>query len=157
MKIVKHGDVIQWDQDLSSYAPPSELRTDSEGKKRPSFADTVVCMLAVMARRSTCPDGKRHAAIILVNDQIVSVGYNGPPAGQSPCLTCTLAGDELGKDWRTCPAVHAEVNAVVSAAKRGVSIQSGVMFVTKHPCQICRLMLENCELEEVVYVTGRAT
>jgi dCMP deaminase len=125
---------------------------DAGGRRtqRPRLELLWVKMATDMAMSSTCPEGKRHGAIVVVSGQVAAIGYNGPPAGWDPCAVCTLHSDELGKDWRTCPAVHAEQNAILSAAKRGVSLAGGRIFLTKDPCQMCRLLIENSGIVEIV-------
>jgi len=91
-----------------------------------------------------------------VHDRPVATGYNGPAAGQPHCLitdnTCPLdvaKAEGRSKDWEVCPAVHAEVNAIVTAAIAGIKIEGGTLYITKKPCAPCWRMLSNCRLKAV--------
>ena len=119
---------------------------------RPSMKRVNMNMLRVLKYRSTCPPGRQHAAMIVRDDRVVSMGYNGPPRGWSAPGACLMGCDEYGKDFRRCPCIHAEVNAIINAARAGVTILCADMFVTKKPCSACALMIENCGLEAVYYL-----
>ena len=74
--------------------------------------------------RSTCLR-RKYGAIIVRNDEIISTGYNGAPRGRVNCTElgrCTR--DELGipsgQRYELCRSVHAEANAIISAARRDI-------------------------------------
>jgi dCMP deaminase len=111
-----------------------------------------------VAQRSPCPNGKQHGAIIVVHDRPVATGYNGPPAKQEHCYidnsnTCPLdiAKEEGLKDWQACNAVHAEINAVITAALAGTAIAGGTLYLTKKPCTPCWRILANCKLQNIIW------
>lgn len=71
--------------------------------------------------RSTCLR-KRYGAIIVRNDEIVSTGYNGAPRGRSNCSDLGYCLREKmkipsGERYELCRSVHAEANAIISAAR----------------------------------------
>lgn len=136
-------------------APKVQRSLNKEGgvpSFRLSLASSMVQIMEVMSRRSTCPDGRRHAALLVKGGRILATGYNGPPRGWAPPKVCALKSDELGKDFRCCPCVHAEVNAVVNAARAGVCIEGAELYCTKRPCTACGLMLENCGLSRIHFL-----
>lgn len=112
----------------------------------------------LVASRSTCLR-RKVGAIIVKNKRILATGYNGPPEGVPHC-------DELGgclRDKLNVPsgermelsrAVHAEQNAIIQAAKLGVNIEGGTMYVTHHPCFICAKMLINAGIKRIIYKEG---
>lgn len=104
-----------------------------------------------IAQRSKCPEGKRHGAVIALNRRIISIGYNGPAAGSESCIKCTLIQDEKGKDWRSCPAVHAEINALMNAVSVGISVKDCTIFITKEPCINCESQLINSGITKVIF------
>lgn len=115
-------------------------------------------MARTASLRSPCPEGKRHGAVIVVNDRPVATGYNGPSSKVPHCEvlkdgTCPLDVAKASgiKDWTACPAVHAEVNAIITAAMAGTSIVGGSLYVTKKPCAICMRILLNCKFKEIVW------
>jgi len=63
-----------------------------------------------------------------------------------PCAQCWLREKfaRTGKkDWSVCPSVHAEANAVATAARNGVSVLAGRIYVSREPCDACYRLLAN--------------
>lgn len=109
-----------------------------------------------IATGSSCPEGKQHGTVAVKHNRIVSTGYNGPSAGQVHCSPCHL--DEYKrkhrgkKDFSVCPAVHSEINCIITAAMIGTSLAGAIFYVTKRPCKDCLKALQNMQLEGVVYM-----
>jgi dCMP deaminase len=108
-----------------------------------------------VASRATCLR-KKYGTVIVNHDQIVSTGYNGAPKGLYHCVDrggCLrkLNNIESGTRQEICRAVHAEQNAIISAAVKGVSIKGGTLYVNTYPCSICTRMLINAEISKIVY------
>lgn len=117
---------------------------------------------ATVSRRSPCI--RRHyGAIIVKHDEIIATGYNGPPRGMENCCDtgyCGRAGHKHNDgDYSTCPAVHAEQNAMISAARRdmigstmylyGIDMETGEILDAE-PCPICRNMILNAGIKKIV-------
>ena len=51
-------------------------------------------------------------------------------------------------------AIHAEQNAIIQAAKLGISIEGATMYCTHQPCVICAKMIVNSGISRVVYGEG---
>ena len=100
---------------------------------RMSLGEMFMAIAEVAAQRSTCPKGKQHGAVIVIDGHVVSMGYNGPPRNWANCVGCEIPKDSKGKDFRDCPAVHAEANALLQAARFGIKIAGGKMFVNWPP------------------------
>jgi len=127
-------------------------------KKRPSWDKYFMQITELVATRSTCLR-RSVGAVIVKNKRILTTGYNGPPEGLKHC-------DELGgclRDKLKIPsgermelsrAVHAEQNAIIQAAKLGISIDGGEMYITTHPCFICAKMIINAGIKRIVYKEG---
>jgi dCMP deaminase len=132
------------------------LRTpnrDGSARPRPSLEETYLAVAALLAERSSCPDGARHGCVITVDDRIVATGYGSPAQSVAPCERCWLREEFIRtgiKDWSVCPAVHAEINAVATAARNGVSIHGGTAYVTREPCEACRRVLLNAGVATVI-------
>lgn len=108
-----------------------------------------------IAQGSSCPPGKNHGCIAVKHNRIVSTGYNGPPAGMDHCgIDCPLDVHKrmFGiKNFTLCPAVHAEINCIITAATIGTGIEGAVLYVTKRPCADCLKALKNLHLKAVVF------
>ena len=60
-------------------------------------------------------------------------------------------GIESGTRHEICYAIHAEQNAIIQAAKLGVSIDGATLYCTHQPCVICSKMIINAGISRVVY------
>ena len=120
------------------------------------IADTVL-------ERSTCLR-RRYGAIVVLNDEIISTGYNGAPRGRKNCVdlgTCTREklGIPSGERYELCRSVHAEANALLSAARKdciggtlylaGRSFEDG-SIIDATPCSMCRRLIINMGIKKVV-------
>jgi dCMP deaminase len=119
----------------------------------------------VVSMRSTC-NKVSMGAILVKEDQIISTGYVGAPRHTKSsiehgfCLRKKL-NIPSGTQYEMCRSVHAEQNAIINAARAGVSLLGGDMFIygesrpanqilNAFPCFICKKMLINCGLKRVV-------
>ncbi len=121
-----------------------------------------------VARRSTC-FRRSIGAIIIRDDQIISTGYVGAPRKtrdsfeHGECLRDKM-GVPHGQRYELCRSVHAEQNAIINAARAGVSLLGGDMYIygtiygksepiNAFPCFICKKMILNCGLERIICST----
>lgn len=124
-------------------------------KERPSWDEYFIEMTKLVSTRANCVS-RKVGAVITVDNQIVSTGYNGAPKGLHHCIDSggclrKLNNIESGTRQEICRAVHAEQNAIISAAIKGVSIKGGTLYVNTYPCSICTRMLINAEIKRIVY------
>ena len=118
--------------------------------------------------RSTCLR-RCYGAIIVKNDEIVSTGYNGAPRGRKNCMDlgyCTREAMNVpsGERYELCRSVHAEMNAIISAARRdtlgatlylaGREAKSGELLHDATSCSMCRRLIINAGIAQVVCRTG---
>ena len=92
-------------------------------------------------------------AIVVKDDRIISIGYNGMPAGwDNNCEEVIEQHEDGGQVLKTKPEVlHAEANAITKLAK---SIESGFnadLFVTHAPCMGCAKLIYQSGIKRVVY------
>ena len=114
--------------------------------------------------RSTC-SRRRFGAIIVLNDEIIATGYNGAPRGRKNCFDRGVCmRDELGiprgERYEICRSVHAEANAIISAARRdmigstlylsGLDAKTGELLDDTIPCSMCRRLIINSGIEKTV-------
>ena len=100
----------------------------------------------VVSTRATC-DRKHVGAVIVRQRTILSTGYNGSIRGLPHC-------DEVGHMMENdhCAAtIHAEANAILQAAKNGVAIDGGDIYITASPCWECFKLIANAGLVRIVY------
>lgn len=133
---------------------------------RISKKDWYIEIAKVISMRSTCL--RAHAgAIIIVKDAIVSTGYNGAPRGELNCCDIGICErDRLkirpGERYEICRSIHAEANAILNAARSGISVIDGDMYVfferldgqkNKHgkPCLMCSRMMSNVGIKNYVF------
>ncbi|MCL2222054.1 MAG: deaminase [Oscillospiraceae bacterium] len=115
-------------------------------------------------RRSTCRR-RKYGAIIVQDDEIIATGYNGAPRGRKNCLDREVCmRDELGipsgERYELCRSVHAEANAIISAARRdmigatlylsGIEAQTEELMDDTVPCSMCRRLIINSGIEKTV-------
>ena len=88
---------------------------------------------------------RRQVGALIVKDKmIISDGYNGTPSGfENIC-----EDDEGYTKWYV---LHAEANAIVQAAKNGVSINGSEIFVTASPCYNCFKLIANSGINRIYY------
>lgn len=86
-------------------------------------------------------------SIIVKDDRIISIGYNGTPAGWD-----NNCEDEISGQLVTKPEViHAEANAIAKLAKYDTSGNNSVMFVTHSPCVECAKQIYTAGIKKVYY------
>jgi len=116
-----------------------------------------------VSQKSTCI--RRHfGAIIVKNDEIISTGYNGAPRGRRNCTSMDkCVRDKLniphGQRYEICRSVHAEQNAIISAARRdmidstlylvGVDPKTNEV-VEGFPCNMCERFIVNSGIKNIV-------
>lgn len=117
------------------------------------------------AKRSHCKRAQVGAVIVL-DGRIISTGYNGPPSGHPHC-ECRpddfevwepdLAHQYLQEHPYMCRgkdcdiSIHAEANAIVFAAKNGISLKGAKMFCTMSPCNNCAKLIINSGIVSIYY------
>ena len=114
--------------------------------------------------RSTCLR-RQYGAIIVASDEIIATGYNGAPRGRKNCDElgrCTRQELQIpsGQRYELCRAVHAEENAIISAARKemlgstlflvGRDAQSGELLSGTTPCTLCRRTIINAGIKNVI-------
>lgn len=112
---------------------------------RPTWTDTFLSIARTLALRSTCPRLAVGAVIHNDDNHILATGYNGSPRGLSHC---SEVGCEIVRD-NCVRAVHGEVNAILQAARIGVSIRGAHLVLTHTPCIRCALSIVQVGLASV--------
>lgn len=92
-------------------------------------------------------------AIVVKDDRIISIGYNGMPAGWTNiCEEVVEVHDDGGIVTKTKPEViHAEANAIAKLAKGNESGDGSTMFLTHAPCIDCAKQVYTAGIKKVYY------
>ena len=124
-----------------------------------------------VAERGTCIR-KDYGCIIVKNDEIISTGYNGAPRGRTNCIDlgyCTkkkIYPDVHHGGHDACRSVHAEQNAIISAARKDM-LGSTMYLVGRRKdnnkyeegamsCQMCRKMIINAGIKKIIVRVTRS-
>jgi dCMP deaminase len=115
-------------------------------RSRASWDEYFMAIGREVATRSTC-DRKHVGAVIVRDKMILATGYNGSIRGLSHC-------DDDGhmmEDGHCVRTVHAEANAIVQAARNGMRVDGGDIYVTASPCFGCFKLIANAGLKRIVF------
>ena len=119
--------------------------------------------------RATCLR-RTYGAIIVNNDEIISSGYNGAPRGRCNCTDMGVCHREelripSGQRYELCRSVHAEANAIISAARRdmlggtlylaGRDAKTGELLTDTTCCSMCRRLIINAGIAKVIARIGK--
>jgi len=89
--------------------------------------------------------GTKVGAVLVLNRRIIATGYNGFPQGIVD--TTERYADRATKLAYT---VHAEVNAILNAAKNGATTNGSTLYVTFSPCVSCATSVVQAGVSTVV-------
>ncbi len=125
-----------------------------EKHARPSWDEYFMEVARAVARRATCDRG-RVGCVVAKDKQILVTGYAGAPHGLPHCdevghQMVTVVGEGGTQSQHCVRTAHAEQNAIVQAAKIGVSIEGGTLYCKITPCAACAKMIVNAGIRRVV-------
>ncbi len=147
------------------------MASPTQKRKRPDKFEHFLNRARVAAEMSTCL--RRRIGAIIVKDGVeLSSGYVGSPRGTEHCTDIGKClrkelGIPPGERYELCRSVHAEQNAIINAARIGVNIVGGEMYLHSErikgqynarkgetsriygPCIICTKMIINAGLTAV--------
>ena len=136
-------------------------------KKRLSKDEYYLNIAREVSLRSTCLMIS-FGCVIVKDDQIISTGYVGAPRKTKDCLELEFCirrknNIESGKGYEMCRSVHAEMNAIINAARSGASLLGGDMYlytakneekgyslVNSYPCLLCKKMIINAGIKNFI-------
>src|SRR5204863_10092515 len=123
---------------------------------RPSFDEIYMELAQNLAPKSHCVKMK-VGAVLTKDTRIVSLGYNGPPAGTH---NCDVEWPETGcpRDSKgSCSlALHAEQNAILYASKNNVPIEGCTLYITLSPCLACARIIYTMGIKQVFFLNSYA-
>lgn len=120
--------------------------------------DTYYMEIAFAVRQRANCTGNRVGAVLVLENRVVSTGYNGVPEGMTNCLDggclrCTNPGGRFpsGTGYDLCICVHGEQNALLSAARFGIAVENALIYSTMEPCFGCLKELLQARVKRIVY------
>jgi dCMP deaminase len=114
--------------------------------------------IAIAVRKKANCLGRRVGAILVRENRIISTGYNGTPEGVDNCLDggCVRCRDkqtyQASVGYDVCICVHAEQNALITAARFGISIEGATAYSTMRPCFDCSKALLQAKVSGIYYL-----
>lgn len=133
--------------------------------QRPSWDEYFIEIMRAVGARGTCDRG-RVGSVIVKEKRLISTGYVGAPA---KCKSCDEIGHEMntvdygkGDVHRHCVrTAHAETNAIIQAARFGISTEGATLYCMMTPCYACAKNIINAGIVRVVsekdYHAGKRT
>jgi len=116
---------------------------DFLNENRPSWDSYFREIVNVTSKRSSC--NRLKVGCLLVKDnRIISQGYNGFLPG---CIHKSVIRNDHEQ-----ATVHAEQNALIDCAKRGVSCNGCIAYITHYPCIICTRLMLTGGISEIKYI-----
>jgi len=111
--------------------------------ERPSWNEYFKEIVLATAKRSPC-ERLKVGCLLIIDNRIISQGYNGflPDCPHTSIL----------RDNHEQATVHAEQNAICDCAKRGVSCNNAIAYITHYPCLICTRLLLASGISKIYYV-----
>ena len=117
---------------------------ESEQAGRISWNNYFMEIAKLASIRSPC-DRLKVGCVLVKNNRLISMGYNGFLGG---CEHISILRDDHEQ-----ATIHAEINSITDAAKRGVSVQDSVAYITHYPCLNCFKALASSGIKTVFYAS----
>jgi dCMP deaminase len=125
---------------------------------RPDRDEYFMGIAMAVRERADCK-GQKVGAVIVREDRIISTGYNGTPekmlnCSDGGCVRCDNREKVYpsGTAYDLCICVHAEQNAMLSAARFGISVQGATLYTTTQPCFGCLKEMIQAKISRVFYI-----
>lgn len=96
---------------------------------------------------------KQVGAVIVKEGRILSIGYNGTPKGYKNCCEFHKEDNEGHHEWSKKFEIHAEMNALLWAARQGISVDGADIYSTLEPCADCSKNLIASGVKNIFYKT----
>ena len=125
-----------------SMTKDSRRQRSPPPEERISWNDYFMKAATLASVRSPC-DRLKVGCVLVKNNRLISMGYNGFLAG-----TDHRSIVRWGHEQAT---IHAEINAITDAAKRGVSIDDTIAYITHYPCINCFKALASSGVKKIYY------
>ena len=110
---------------------------------RPEWDEYFKEIVQITSKRSSCE--KLHVGCLFVKEnRIIAQGYNGYISG--------CQHKAIYKDNHNIATIHAEQNTIADCAKRGVSCENSIAYITHYPCFNCMKLMMSCGIKKINYI-----
>lgn len=116
--------------------------------------DFFIKTVLLLSQESSCVS-KKVGAIIVKDNRIISMGYNGTPSGFENC-NMHFNEDKFDREehhiWSNKYESHAELSCLLFSVKNGINISNSEMYVTMHPCDQCIKNIIQSGIKTIYYL-----
>ena len=146
---------------------------DQQASKQKKLDSVYINIAKEVSTLSHCVRSK-VGAVLVKEGNVISFGYNGTPSGMDNCCEDKkhlvkeaaekLEFEQIKSEWpyvdseghykliTKMETIHAEVNAILKAAKNGVSVDGSTLYLTLSPCLDCSKLILQAGVKRVVYL-----
>ncbi|MDK2812671.1 MAG: dCMP deaminase [Petrotoga sp.] len=143
--------------EVENYLKNKNFNDPNLFKERKDWDKYFMEVADLVSKRSTCLH-RKVGAVIVKEKRILATGYNQPPSGFPHCDEIGCIRDDLGiksgENQEICYGLHAEQNALMQAAKFGISTDNASIYITHQPCSVCARLIINAGIKKVYYREG---
>jgi len=121
---------------------------------RPSWDEYFLSIVDTVAQRGTCDRGK-SGCVIVRDRRLLTTGYVGSLPGDLHCddvghKMMEMINDSGQKSSHCVRTIHAEQNAIVQAARFGISLEDAWIYCTMEPCLVCARLIFSSGIVRVI-------
>lgn len=121
---------------------------------RPNWDEYFIKLTKMVGTRGTCDRG-RSGCVVVRDKRVIATGYVGSPPGLPHCdevghLMHRVIKDDGSESQHCVRTIHAEQNAICQAAKYGIALEGGTIYVKMEPCYVCARMIVAVGIKRVV-------
>ena len=152
IKVENKGTFEEFKQNIRNFLENTTRKQKEH--KRPSWDEYFMNIAREIGERGTCDRGM-CGAVIVKDKRILTTGYVGAPIGLAHCdeaghLMHEVYDKEGKKSMHCVRTTHAEQNALVQAARSGISVEGGTVYTKMEPCHVCAKMIINAGIKRIV-------
>jgi dCMP deaminase len=120
--------------------------------------DQYYMSIAMAVRKNANCMGRKVGAVLVKQNRIISTGYNGTPEGMANCTDggCVRCRDretyKASVGYDVCICVHAEQNALITAARFGNAVEDSIVYSTLRPCFDCTKASMQAKVQAIYYL-----
>ena len=121
--------------------------------QRPSKDESFIEMALVISKRGTCMRTQQGAVLVDKHGFVISLGYNGSPSGMRHCEWDDVAKRSkiFCEKHHQCMCLHAEMNAIINAARHASLRDELILYATSSPCCECMKAIIQAGVKRVVF------